>query len=197
MVKAEVDRILREQGLGGFVSQGKGGARYVGRSVAVIPDLDTPRSYDGLNRTLAMALGDAMGRTKDLRVSGPDQVKRPCARPGSRASSRWPPISRPWGITWGCRGSSSPASCRRKAAAGGHGPAGLRHLHRHQGRGHRGPAGAGRVNAEAVTKFAKDNALRVGGDLINMRWFGRVDLSKKARSTLTWARTPALRWATV
>ncbi|MFA5110247.1 MAG: hypothetical protein WC443_02460, partial [Desulfobaccales bacterium] len=46
MVRAEVDRILREQGLGGFVSQAQAGAgaSYVGRAVAVIPDLDTPKS---------------------------------------------------------------------------------------------------------------------------------------------------------
>ena len=51
MVRAEVDRILKEQGLGGFVSQGKPGASaVVGRAVAVIPDLDTPTSFDGLNR---------------------------------------------------------------------------------------------------------------------------------------------------
>ena len=68
MVRVEVDRILREQGLGGFVSQTKGGPgmSVVGRAVAVIPDLDTPRSSEGLNRTLAMSLGEAMGRTKDL-----------------------------------------------------------------------------------------------------------------------------------
>ena len=76
MVRAEVDRILREQGLGGFVSQGKEGASaIVGRAVAVIPDLDTPKSYDGLNRTLAMALGSALGKTKDLKVSAPESVQ--------------------------------------------------------------------------------------------------------------------------
>jgi hypothetical protein len=47
----------------------------VGRAVAVIPDLDTPRSYEGLNRTLAMALGSAMGKTKDLKVSPPESVQ--------------------------------------------------------------------------------------------------------------------------
>ena len=48
MVRTEVDRILREQGLGGFVSQGKEGASpIVGRAVAVIPDLDTPRALTG------------------------------------------------------------------------------------------------------------------------------------------------------
>ena len=76
MVRTEVDRILKEQGLGGFVSQGKeGAAGYVGRAVAVIPDLDTPRSYDGMNRTLAMALGGAMAKTKDLKVSTPESVQ--------------------------------------------------------------------------------------------------------------------------
>ena len=76
MVRAEVDRILREQGLGGFVSQGKQGASaVVGRAVAVVPDLDTPKSSDGLNRTLAMAVGSALGKTKDLKVSSPESVQ--------------------------------------------------------------------------------------------------------------------------
>ena len=43
--------------------------------MAVIPDLDTPKSSDGLNRTLAMALGNAMGKTKDLKVSAPESVQ--------------------------------------------------------------------------------------------------------------------------
>ena len=76
MVRTEVDRILREQGLGGFVSQGKPGASaVVGRAVAVIPDLDTPKSYDGMNRTLAMAVGGTMGKMKDLKVNTPESVQ--------------------------------------------------------------------------------------------------------------------------
>ena len=83
MVRAEVDRILREQGLGGFVSQGKEGASgFVGRAVAVIPDLDTPKSSDGLNRTLAMALGSALGKTKDLKVSSPESVQEALRKAG-------------------------------------------------------------------------------------------------------------------
>ncbi len=84
MVRSEVDRILREQGLGGFVSQGKTGASMgmAGRAVAIIPDLDTPRSLDGLNRTLGMALGEALGRTKDLRVSTPVQVDEALRKAG-------------------------------------------------------------------------------------------------------------------
>src|SRR4030042_5801073 len=66
MVRAEVDRILREEGLGSFMSQGRGEkAPYIGRAAAVIPDLDSPPSYAGLNRTLAVALGDALGRQED------------------------------------------------------------------------------------------------------------------------------------
>ena len=87
MVRSEVDRILKEQGLGGFVSQGKAGASaYVGRAVAVIPDLDTPRSYDGLNRTLAMALGGSWGRRRTSRSAHRSRCRRPCARPRRRAS---------------------------------------------------------------------------------------------------------------
>ena len=48
MVRAEVDRILKEQGLGGFVSQGKeGGTAVVGRAVAVIPTWIRPRALTG------------------------------------------------------------------------------------------------------------------------------------------------------
>jgi hypothetical protein len=83
LVQAEVNRILREQGLGGFVSQGRGEkSPYTGRAVAVIPDLDTPGSYEGLNRTLAMSLSDAMGRQKDIKVSTPEQIREALSKAG-------------------------------------------------------------------------------------------------------------------
>ena len=127
MVRAEVDRILKEQGLGGFVSQGKGGASgVVGRAVAVIPDLDTPRSYEGLNRTLAMALGSAMGKTKDLKVSSPESVQEALRKAdgGGQVEPR-PQYQGPGGCPGG------PGDCPyRDHAAGrrhprGHGPASL------------------------------------------------------------------------
>ena len=127
MVRAEVDRILREQGLGGFVSQGKGGASaIVGRAVAVIPDLDTPKSYDGLNRTLAMALGSAMGKTKDLKVSAPESVQEALRK--ATVAGKLTPRPQYQG-PGGCPGGPGDCPHRDHAAGrrnpGGHGPASL------------------------------------------------------------------------
>ena len=127
MVRAEVDRILRDQGLGGFVSQGKGvAAGYVGRAVAVIPDLDTPRSYDGLNRTLAMALGSAMGKTKDLKVSAPESVQEALRTAGVAGKLTLAPNIKALGDALGVQGvvlTGVIAPGRRRP--GSHGPASL------------------------------------------------------------------------
>ena len=127
MVRAEVDRILREQGLGGFVSQAKPGVvGYVGRAVAVIPDLDTPRSYDGLNRTLAMALGSAMGKTKDLKVVAPETVQEALRKAPVAGKLKPRPQYQSCG---GCLGGPGDCPYRDHAAGrrnpGGHGPASL------------------------------------------------------------------------
>ena len=117
MVRAEVDRILREQGLGGFVSQGKEGAcAVVGRAVAVIPDLDTPKSSDGLNRALAIALGSALGKTKDLKVSPPEAVQEALRKAAVAGKLSLAANIKARGMPWGSRGSSLPGSCRRRAA---------------------------------------------------------------------------------
>ncbi len=89
MVRAEVDRILREEGLGSFMSQGRGEkAPYIGRAAAVIPDLDTPPSYEGLNRTLAVALGDALGRQKDIKISSQDQIREAMTKAAAEAGAQ-------------------------------------------------------------------------------------------------------------
>jgi hypothetical protein len=183
LVKAEVDRILREQGLGGFVSQGKGGGSpYVGRSVAVIPDLDTPSSYEGLNRNLAIALGDALGRTKDIRVVGQDQVKEALRKAGVTGKISLSPNIKTVGDYLGVQGivltgivppekGSAPAMA-------------LQVYDTFTGTKEQSMAGTaetGSLNAEAVTKFANANALRVGGLLVNTPWFGRVDFIKEGK----------------
>ncbi|MGQ9919993.1 MAG: hypothetical protein ACUVRZ_01555 [Desulfobacca sp.] len=71
MVRAEVERILREQGRGGdfFVSKVKASSPYSGRAVAVVPALrETPKGYDGLNLTLANNLRADLARQRDLVV---------------------------------------------------------------------------------------------------------------------------------
>ncbi|MCX5888894.1 MAG: hypothetical protein NTY36_05510 [Deltaproteobacteria bacterium] len=186
LVKAEVDRILREQGMGGFVSQGRGEkAPYVGRSVAVIPDLDTPTSYEGLNRTLAIALGDAAGRTKDLRVVGQDQVREALGKAGINGKLSLSPNIKALGDYLGVQGivltGIMPPEKGSQAAMV------MQVYDTFMGTKEQSIAGTvetGPLNAEAVTKFANANALRVGGELINIRWFGRVEFVKEGKTYL-------------
>jgi hypothetical protein len=183
MVKAEVDRILREQGLGGFVSQGRAEkSPYVGRSVAVIPDLDTPTTYDGLNRTLALALGDAAGRTKDLRVVGQDQVKVALGKAGINGKLSLGPNIKALGDYLGVQGIVLTGIMPPEK--GSQGAMVMQVYDTFMGTKEQSIAGTvetGPLNAEAVTKFANANAMRVGGELFNIRWFGRVEFVKEGK----------------
>ncbi len=170
MVRTEVDRILREQGLGGFVSQGKGGASaVVGRAVAVIPDLDTPKSYDGLNRTLAMALGSAMGKTKDLKVSPPESVQEALRKAAVAGKLSLAPNIKALGDALGVQGIVLTGIMPPEG--GTQGAMVLQVYDTFTGLQEDAivaPAAAGGVKPETVTKFAQDNALRVAGDLIKI-----------------------------
>ena len=196
MVRAEVDRILREQGLGGFVSQAQGGAgaAYVGRAVAVIPDLDTPRSYDGLNRTLAMALGESMGRTKDLKVSPPEQVQEALRKAGVAGKLTLSPNIKALGDALGVQGIVLTGVVPPEG--GTQGAMALQVYNTFTGLQEEAivaPADAGGVKPESVTKFAQNNALRVGGDLMKMTWFGRVEFVKEGKVYLNLGQNSGLK----
>ena len=63
MVRQEVDRILREQGLKAYYSKEKGRpAGIVGRYVAVYPNPDIAGGLRGTNRLLAADLADSLSR---------------------------------------------------------------------------------------------------------------------------------------
>lgn len=196
MVRAEVDRILREQGLGGFVSQTKGGAEMgvVGRAVAVIPDLDTPRSSDGLNRTLAMSLGEAMGRTKDLKVSPPDQVQEALRKAGVAGKLTLAANIKALGDALGVQGIVLTGIMPPEG--GTQGAMVLQVYNTFTGLQEDAivaPAVAGGVNPEAVNKFAQNNALRMAGDLLKIGWFGRVEFIKEGKLYLNLGETAGLK----
>jgi hypothetical protein len=195
MVRAEVDRILREQGLGGFVSQGKGGAvGYVGRAVAVIPDLDTPKSFDGLNRTLAMALGDAMGKTKDLKVSAPEVVQEALRKAGVAGKLTLAPNIKALGDALGVQGIVLTGIMPPEGGA--QGAMVLQVYDTFTGVQEEAivaPAASGGVRPETVTKFAQDNALRVAGNLIKIAWFGRVEFVKEGKVYLSLGQNSGLK----
>ncbi len=197
MVRAEVDRILREQGLGGFVSQaqaGAAGASYVGRAVAVIPDLDTPRNYDGLNRTLAMSLGEAMGRTKDLKVSAPDQVQDALRKTGATGKLTLSSNIKALGDALGVQGIVLTGIMPPESGA--QGAMALQVYDTFTGLQEDAivaPAAAGGVNPETVTKFAQANALRASGALAKMPWFGRVEFVKEGKVYLNLGQNSGLK----
>ncbi|MGA7577261.1 MAG: hypothetical protein ACLQUW_06695 [Desulfobaccales bacterium] len=194
LVKAEVDRILREQGVSGYMSQA-GGAKgpYPGRSVAVIPDLDTPSSYDGVNRTLAVTLGESLGRGKDIRVADASAVKEALGKAALIGKVSQAPNIKALGDILGVQGivltGIVPPSQGQPAAMA------LQVYDTFTGVKEESLASSvtGAVNAEAADKFAKDNSLRVGGDLMNISWFGRVDFVKNGKVYLNMGQNTGLK----
>jgi len=196
MVRAEVDRILREQGLGGFVSQGKGGEAQgiVGRAVAVVHDLDTPRSSEGLNRTLAMALASALGKTKDLKVSPPESVQEALRKSAVEGKLTLAPNIRALGDALGVQGIVLTGIMPPEG--GGQGAMVMQIYNTFTGVQEDAvvaPAGAGGVQADTVTKFAQDNYLRVAGNLTRIAWFGRVEFIKEGKVYLSLGQTSGLK----
>ncbi len=93
MVRAEVERILREQGMGGavYASRSPSTSPYPGRAVAVIPALsETPRQYEGLNLALANSLRADLKRAKDIVVidEGPTKEALAKAVSGGKLATR-------------------------------------------------------------------------------------------------------------
>jgi hypothetical protein len=195
MVKAEVDRILREQGLGGFVSSGKGQkAPVVGRAVAVIPDVkETPRSVEGINRTLATSLAEALRRTKDVMVVGDEKVRQAMNKAGIAGKISLRPNIQALGNQLGVQG----LVLTKVIPPQGSNPGFLvlEIYDTFQGNKVQSvvePATGG-LKTEEVTKFAQKNALRVGGELMNMDWFGRVDFVKEGKVYLNLGQNAGLK----
>ena len=195
MVRSEVDRILKEQGLGGFVSQGKPGASaVVGRAVAVIPDLDTPKSYDGLNRTLAMAVGSAMGKTKDLKVSTPESVQEGLRKVTVAGKLSLAPNIKALGDALGVQGIVLTGIM--PPAGGTPGAMVLQVYDTFTGLQEDAivaPAAAGGVKPDSVNKFAQDNYLRLAGNLAKIPWFGRVEFIKEGKVYLNLGQNSGLK----
>jgi hypothetical protein len=195
MVRAEVDRILKEQGLGGFVSQGKPGAvGYMGRAVAIIPDLDTPKSYEGLNRTLAMAVGSAMGKTKDLKVVSPETVPEALRKTAVAGKLSLPPNIKALGDALGVQGIVLTGIM--PPAGGTQGTMVLQVYDTFTGLQEDAivaPGAAGGVNPDSVNKFAQDNYLRVAGNLSKIQWFGRVEFVKEGKVYLSLGQNSGLK----
>jgi hypothetical protein len=195
MVKAEVDRILREQGLGGFVSKAKGEkAPVVGRAVAVLPDTkETPRNMEGMNRTLASSLAEALRRQKDITVSGEEQVRQALAKAQVAGKLTLRPNIQALGDQLGVQG----LVLTKVIPPQGNNPGFMVIEVYDTFQGNKAqsvvePAAAG-LKTDEVAKFAQKNALRVAGELVNMDWFGRVEFVKEGKVYLSLGQNAGLK----
>lgn len=193
LVRQEVDRILREQGLAGFVSRGQAGrSPYAGRAVAVIPDLDTPRTYEGQNRTLAVALADALRKQKDITVVGDDQVRAALGKAGITGKLNLSPNIRSLGDYLGVQGIILTGIMPPEKGA-----AGVMALEVYDAfMGTKGApvvAPVEALNPPTITRFAQSNAMRVAAEMLNIEWFGRVEFVKEGKVYLSLGQNAGLK----
>jgi hypothetical protein len=175
MVRAEVDRILREQGLGAYVARGEQ-AGLTGRAVGIIPDPETPSRYGGVNQTLAVGLAEVLGRHKDIKVAPPDKVSAALAKAGVHGNLSQPRNIQALGDYLGVQAVILTGIVPPEKAGSEYMTLAL--YDTYYGRkmdSVLGPAGSDGVTPDAVQRFARDNALRVNAELINLDWFGRVE----------------------
>jgi hypothetical protein len=166
----------------------------VGRAVAVIPDLDTPSNLDGLNRTLGMALGEALGRTKDLRVSTPVQVDDALRKAGVADKKAIATKIKALGDALGVQGIVLTGLVPPQS--GSQGALAMQVYDTFTGIQEDAlvaSAPASGLTPENVAKFAQNSALRVSGDLVKIAWFGRVEFVKEGKVYLNLGQNSGLK----
>ena len=85
-----------------------------------------PRALTGLNRTLAMALGSALGKTKDLKVSAPESVQEALRKAGVAGKLTLAPNIKALGDALGVQGIVLTGIMPPEGGVpGSHGPASL------------------------------------------------------------------------
>ncbi len=194
LVRKEVDRILKEEGLKAFASQDKGKpVGIVGRYVGVYPNPEVPRDMEGPSRTLASSLADAISGQKDLRVAPPEKVRAGFDKANVVGSVKKRQNLRALGDVLGVHG---------LILAGVVAPSGknpgfmvLELYDTYLGNKIDGIAYPveGRPDAAAIQKFARNNALRVSAGLMNVDWFGRVEFTKEGEVYLSLGENAGLK----
>lgn len=187
LVRKEVERVLREQGLGGMVYAsrvGKAAGPYPGRAVAVIPALsETPRGYEGLNRTLAVSLATELKRQKNLLVVGEERLKEALAKvtPAAGKLTERRHI-RALGDALGVQG-----IIVTRIIPPEQGTSGFMVMELYetflgtQIKSIVEPAGEAGLNMDTVTRFARRDAYILAGELQTQEWFGRVEFIKDGK----------------
>jgi hypothetical protein len=186
LVRQEVDRILREQGLRAFHSQDKSRAPgVVGRYVGIYPNPESSRGMEGPNRTLAATLADYLGRQKDLKVAGPDKVKAALGQTQTTGALQQRQNLQALGNNLGIQA----VILTGVVPASGKNPNFLVLETYDTFKGVKTDGIAypveGRVDLAAIQNFVRNNALRVSASLVDVDWFGRVEFVKEGNVYLS------------
>jgi hypothetical protein len=193
MVRQEVDRILREQGLKAYYDKEKGRPEgVVGRYVAVYPNPDIAGGMRGTNRLLAADLADALSRQKDLKVAGPDKVRASLSQAKITGSLDAEKI-RALGDALGVHGLVLTGVVPPRG--GNPGFLVLEVYDTFTGDKVDGIAYPveGAPDSAVVKKFARNNAIKVSAALINVEWFGRVEFTRDENVYLSFGQNAGLK----
>jgi hypothetical protein len=182
MVQKEVDRLLREQGLGALYSQGRGKPYGVmGRYVAVYPAPETTRSLEGPNYALATNLSEFLSRQKGIKIASPGKVRAVLSKTevmtgGTLTQHR---TLQELGNTTGVQA----LILTRVVPATGKNPnfMVLEVYDTFKGTKIDGIAYPveGPPDLLAIQNFVRSNALRIAAALVEVDWFGRVEFVKE------------------
>ncbi|MCL6622407.1 MAG: hypothetical protein K6T55_09930 [Syntrophobacterales bacterium] len=194
MVRAEVDRILREQGLGGYVSRTRDKAPYSGRAVAVLANPDAPASYQGLSLTLATTLADALGRQKDIKVVPADKVREALAKAGVHGKLSLRRNIQALGDALGVQ-----AVVLAGVVPPEKGTTGFYAVEIYDAfLGNKvdsvvGPAGSEGLRPEGAARFVREHTLRTSAALLEVDWFGRVEFIREGKVYLNLGQNAGLK----
>jgi len=183
MVRAEVERILREQGMGGgavYASRTKSTSPFPGRAVAIIPATsETPRQYEGLNLSLANSLRAELKRASDITVIDEGPVREALAKIGAGGKLATRRNLEALGDALGVQG-----VIITQIVPPGKDPSGYLAMELYdtflggQIKSLVEPAAGGQLNLDAATAAARKNALALANEIRGLEWFGRIEFLK-------------------
>ena len=180
MVRKEVDRLLREQGLKALSKEGRTSpSRVYGRYVAVVPAAESVRSLEGPNYSLATTLSEYLARQKDIKVAGPEKVKASLSKAEVTGSLTNYKALQTLGDTTGVQA----LVLTRVVPASGKTPNFLVMEVYDTFKGTKVDGIAypveGTPDLMAIQNFVRSNALRLAAALMDVDWFGRVEFVRE------------------
>jgi hypothetical protein len=194
MVRQEVDRLLREQGLRAFSKEGGLPASKVyGRYVAVVPASESVRSLEGPNYALATTLSQYLARQKDIKVAGPEKVRAELAKAQVTGSLTTHKALQTLGDATGVQA----LILTRVVPASGKNPTFLVMEVYDTFKGTKVDGIAypveGTPDLLAIQNFVQSNSLRLAAALMEVDWFGRVDFVREGNVYLNLGESAGLK----